>query len=269
VRHSIPMRRRLDVLLVAAVAAIAVVAGLDAFGGGGEGAAVADSAAEVEEAAAALGSLGATGRLIASDSSCRRFYVELPSLVWTEIPRITGCRVYGRRGSLGVRDGEVGWYAFPGAVTLLLTRVQLAGELGGDTRAREVFVTRAAWLRSTRFAALVAGSGVDGMLLAIFERSRLLREPALLDAGFVDLRASRSFGYVAALGDGGRLALFDREGERVALPQLPGARSIAWSPDERLTAVATDEGVAVFPSGRADGPVAVIPVQAEDLDWLR
>jgi hypothetical protein len=260
------VRRSLDVLLVAAVAAIAVVAGWDAL----REDETARSERSAADAAAALRDLGASGRLVVSDADCRRAHVELPSLGRTEVPRITGCRVFSQRGSLGVRGGEVAWYAFPsaGGVTELLSRAELERELAGRAES-DWFVLRAAWLRSTRYAALLASSGTESHLLALFERDRLLHVLAELDGGYRELRTSRGFGYVAAVSEHGGLALYDRDGDPVAVPEaLREPRSVAWSPDEGLTAVATRDGVAVFPTGSAEGPVALLPVDAHDLDWL-
>ena len=66
------------------------------------------------------------------------------------------------------------------------------------------------------------------------------------------LRPSPAGGYYALFGDGPRgLRVFTREGFEVDLPTgISNALTVAWSPDERWTAVATANSVYVFPSRR-------------------
>jgi hypothetical protein len=50
-------------------------------------------------------------------------------------------------------------------------------------------------------------------------------------------------------------------------PGLPDAAAIAWSPDDRWTALATERSVYVFPTERPQELVIRIPLAVRDLDW--
>ena len=83
------------------------------------------------------------------------------------------------------------------------------------------------------------------------------------------LRPSPAGGYYALFGDGPRgLRVFTREGFEVDLPTgISNALTVAWSPDERWTAVATANSVYVFPSRRPAERVVRIPLRVHDLAW--
>jgi hypothetical protein len=265
------MRRLLDLAAVLVVVTLVGLAVVDALRGEPDDASTADLPAgdsRLTEGAAALERLGASGRIVFSDPSCRRYALDLPSLAVAEIRSITGCRVFAQRGSLGVLGGEVAWHAFPGGRTDLLSRGQLGEALAKPVGSDHYAVERAAWLRSTRYAVLASGAASGRPVLAIFERATLVAPPLLLDRSYRELRSSRSFGYVAALSRHGGLTLLDRNGRTVARPPLPDIRAVAWSPDERLAVAATADGIAFFRPGSRAAPVAVVPVAAEDLDWL-
>lgn len=266
------MRRIGSVLAVAAVAAVVLAATWDALRVAGSPAGEPEAEAVPALAAEGLRALGASGRILFSGEGCARRELSLPGLELAEVPRILGCDVFGHRGSLGVVDGEVGWYAYPGGVTTLLRRAELdreiaVGRAGGPGGHR---VVATAWLRSTRYAALVEGPQLRGRLLALFERGALRRAVAELDEGWGRLRSSPRGGYFAALDGAGGLALYDARGEPVALPaELVRPTAIAWSPDERLAAVADETGIAVFPLAAGGGGLVRIPLPAHDLAWLR
>ena len=61
--------------------------------------------------------------------------------------------------------------------------------------------------------------------------------------------------------------LFDRDGRPRSVPFFVGFRSLAWSPDERWAAVATEEGVHLFPTAARSGRVERLPIVARDLAW--
>ncbi|HVM15990.1 MAG TPA: hypothetical protein VM290_00210 [Gaiellaceae bacterium] len=192
------MRRVANAVVVAAVVAVVAVAAWDATGREG---APADPAAGLRE-------LGARGEILYSDERCARRRLRLPQLAVAEVPRIAGCDVFAHRGSLGVVGGEVGWYAYPGGSTMLLTRRELAREADAEG-AR---VVAAAWLANTRYAALVERPGARQRALLLFEGDRATRLVASLEPEYRELRSSPRAGWFAALGSGGRLALFDAAG---------------------------------------------------------
>jgi hypothetical protein len=276
------MRRLGNALLVVAVVAVVAVALLDAVDRGEPRAEERPPPAPAplpERAAGTLADAGVSGRLVFSDPDCHRHVLQLPSLARTEIPRVEGCGVFAHRGSLGVNRGEVGWFAFPGGTTMLLTRDQLAHELGrrpgalgtSEPLRRSSFAIRlAAWLGNTRYAALIVGPGIQGHRVALFERSRLVRSVAEIGPAYSDLRSSPQNGYFAAVSASGALALWSREGDPVGLarPLAASARAIAWSPDEKWTAVATRGAVFLFPTETPRVPMVSLPIAARDLAWL-
>jgi hypothetical protein len=264
------MRRRLDVLLVASVAAIGLLAVSDSLRPGPSPTEPAVARQPFTPALARQArALGATGEILFSDADCVHRRLELPELELSVIRRIVGCSVFGHRGSLGIVRGEVGWYAYPGGVTMLLTRSQLAREAERELGVRTVRVVAAAWLRNTRYAALLEVPGRQERVLALFEADRLIRHVAELPA-YRELRSSPRGGWFAALDGKGGLALYDAEGERVTLPPgLEGPHAIAWSRDDRLAAVAVGDGLALFATG-SPNPVPVrLDVPVLDLAWRR
>lgn len=230
------MRRLANALLAGAVAAVVAAAAVDALRG---------RTSEEEPTFPA----SIRGELVYSDASCRRHGVRLPDLARRDF-RTVGCGVFTRLDNLGVRDGDVAWFAYPvpGGTTTLLRKEQLPS----GSRVRE-----AVWLRGRRFAAAL----VPGEVLTIWEGAQLVRV-VRRGSEFRELRASPNALYFAALA-GGRLAVFDRDGRPLDLP--PG-RAIAWSADERFAAVALADEVVFVPAAGGE-PVAAVPVEAVDLDW--
>jgi hypothetical protein len=226
VRRARLSRRALDALVVGAVAAVAAAAALDALRD--------DPEAIPPEV---------RGQLVYSDPECGRHAVRLPDLARRDFLTI-GCGVFTRRDNLGVRDGEVAWFAYPvpGGTTTLL---------------RNPDVREVAWLGGRKFAAALAGGS-----LTIWEGDRLVRVVAR--GSYRGLRASPNGGYFAAIAEDG-LAVFDAAGRRLDLPE---GHAIAWSPDERFAAVAGADEIEIVPAGGGD-PVARIPLSVADLDWQR
>jgi hypothetical protein len=227
--------RFLSAAVVAAVATVGAAALVDALRG--PGVEPASVPAEIR------------GELVYSDAGCRRHSIRLPDLARRSFLTV-GCGVFTRTDNLGVKDGDVAWFAYPvpGGTTTLLRRDQLPSGL----RVRE-----AVWLRGRRFAAVL----VPGGMLTIWEGARLLRV-VLRGAQLRELRASPNARYFAGLAGGG-LVVFDRHGRPLDLPR---GSAIAWSPDERFAAIALGDEIAFVPADGGD-PVARIPVSAVDLDW--
>ena len=245
------MLRLANAALVALAAAVGAAAAVDALRARPE--------APPEEAVRAL---GARGELLFSDERCARARLALPSLRVEPVARIVGCEVFGHRGSIGVVRGEVGWYAYPGGVTMLLTRAQLERETG----AAGSRVVAAAWLANTRYAALVERPGARERHLLLFEADRATRRVGALDPQYRELRSSPRGGWFAALG-GGRLAVYDAAGDPVAPPSgLDAPHAIAWSRDDAVAAVADAEGVVLFRAA-AGRPAVRLPIRARDLAW--
>jgi len=82
------------------------------------------------------------------------------------------------------------------------------------------------------------------------------------------LRPSPGGTYVALLAPGRPgVSVFTRTGARAQLPMVPSPRTIAWSPDDDWTALATLESVYVFRSGEEENTLPRIPLAVRDLDW--
>jgi hypothetical protein len=230
------VRRVVDVLLLAVVGAIVAVAAVDAL-------------RDDERHALAV-----SGELVFSDRECGRHVVALPSLASRRL-LTEGCGVFTRYDNLGIVAGEVSWFAYPGGTTLVLSQEALRSQVGRHFRVRAV-----AWLGELRYAAILSG---PRELLTIWEGPSMIRVVRRLHPLVGELRASRSGRFFAA-GDGkGRLLVFDRDGDRVA---APNGRAIAWSPDERFVAIATEGAVVVLRVGGRT-PLVRLPVRARDLDW--
>jgi hypothetical protein len=148
--------------------------------------------------------------------------------------------------------------------------IGLASETIGRTSLREVV-----WLDDRRFAALLATNrppGPEGLdLLVIFDGRRPVRGATFLAPRLSGLVASPRGGHlVVRTGRGPREALtfLDPNGNPSNLAFV-NAHAIAWSPDERWAAVATQRSILVF---RATGPylrVRRLALLATDIAWVR
>jgi hypothetical protein len=63
------------------------------------------------------------------------------------------------------------------------------------------------------------------------------------------------------------LAVRDRNGGAVRFPPSTSLRAVAWSPDDRWIAAATEFSVFLFRTDDPDGPVRRLPFSALDLAW--
>lgn len=235
------MRRSANVLLVAAVVAVGAVAVIDALRSDGAG----PSTPQTSQL---------QGQLVWSDRECRRHAVRLRDLARRDF-RTVGCSVFSRSDNLGVRDGEVAWFAFPGGSTLLLSRADIAAEVGEGFRARE-----AAWLGDLRYAAILSG---PRDVIGLFQRDDLVAQFGDLRPGAGGLRASPSGRVLAVLDERG-VELFSRDGEAIAFFQ--DARAIAWSPDEQHAVLARPQELLIV-RARGGDEVATLPYDALDVDW--
>lgn len=127
-------------------------------------------------------------------------------------------------------------------------------------------VREVAWLGFQDYAVITGPDGATSLeLVHEGRRERLFNS---VGARMGALEASPSGRYVVVRVDGA-LTLFRTDGSP-ALRPLPMnhdlVRSITWSRDERLAALATDSAVAVFPSDAA-GRVVRIPLAAAAVQW--
>jgi hypothetical protein len=105
-------------------------------------------------------------------------------------------------------------------------------------------------------------------VLALLEGERaILVQPRWVVREARSLRPSPRGGYFALFGPGG-VHLFDRNADPFAFPAaVRSPKAVAWSPDERWTALATGHSVYVFASEPPNAPVIRVPLAVRDLDW--
>ena len=200
-------------------------------------------------------------------ATCEAGWIQLGELGKPTFARGRGCAPAWRPDGVltAVRQGEV-VSLFPPAVLLSsgdLTRaLRRAGWPGRRFSAREI-----AWLPGPRLAAIVRpGDRGVGDLLAVFEGRRLVSGPAFAYEGLSGLRASPQGRYVSAGIESGGVAVVDRLG-RPVLEAFRYGRALAWSPDERWGAAATDEGIYLFRPGEPSRGAIWLPIVARDLVW--
>ena len=281
------MRRIATWLLVGAVVALGFAAAVDALRGDVETVREAEPqpppttttvpglTGQSGPAAARLRDARVTGVLTYADADCRLSALSLPDLEPVRAPSFEMCRPLTDSGGLGAVDGNVVWAGSgAGAMQVVVSRETLGREisrrLGGPAAARRAFrAVQAVALGAERLVVL-ADSTADPAerVLVLFEDGRvILVQPrwVVREARFV--RPSPLGAYFALFGADG-VRLFDRNADPLALPAAArGPKAVAWSPDERWTALATEDAVYVFPSEAPYDPMVRVPLGVRDLDW--
>ena len=273
-------RRGLTWLVVAGLSAIGLAAAVDALREAPRAvrtqagtATVPGVAANSGQVVAQLRQAGVSGVLTYSDQDCRLHAVSLPELEPVEAPSFEMCRPVVSNGGLGVVDGDVVWsglgYRFAQVVLSSeeLSRAILGGAPGADGGFRAV---QAVPVDDGRMLVLADSRGLGERVVAAFDGPRA-------DFAHLSWQADRARAirpsplgrYYAILRDEPRsVRVFTRDGRTVEPTEgTPRAWAVAWSPDERWTALAASDGVWVFPSERPRGPVIRIPLDAHDLAW--
>ena len=150
----------------------------------------------------------------------------------------------------------------------VLRRADLQRALGGlPWQMGNPTIREAAWLANDRVALVVHDGAQNLDTLAVFRGRKLLGAPPFLYESLADLRTSPRGGHASALLNGRTVVLVDGNGEYAPLSGFRSATGIAWSPDERWTAIASPDGVFIFGTGSRGGAVFV-PVPANDLVWI-
>lgn len=276
-------------LIAAALAGLGLAATLDAFVGEEEPSrrsARSTSTAPLlaRQPALAVSQLreaGVSGLITFSDEDCRLHAVALPELEPVRAPSFEMCRPITSTGGLGAVGGEVVWSGLGyGTVQVVLSeeRLSRAIRVGLDIRADEVEAgfraVQAVSLDDERYVVL-ADSTYEPRerVVAAFVGKRVsFVHPRWLVGDARAVRPSPRGGYYALLGEewlaGIGSPIFSRDGRQVGGPEgIPRPHAIAWSPDERWTALATDESVYVYPTEEPDRLVVRIPLPVRDLDW--
>lgn len=235
-----------------------------------------DLTGQAGPAAARLREAGVTGVLTYADDDCRLRAVSLPELEPARAPSFEMCRPLTDSGGLGTVDGDVVWAGLGyGAVQVVVSGKTLGRQISrwlaapGARRRGRFRAVQAVGLGPERLVVL-AESTVDPTerVLALVEQGRVIFvQPrwVVRDARFV--RTSPLGAYFALFGPGG-VRLFDRDAGPLALPAAAREpQAVAWSPDERWTALATEDAVYVFPSEAPYDPMVRVPLGVRDLDW--
>ena len=280
------MRRIATWLLVGAVAALGVAAAVDALRGDVEPVREARPSeattttqgltGQAGPAAARLRDARITGVLTYADDDCQLRAVSLPDLEPARAPSFEMCRPLTDSSGHGTVDGDVVWAGLGyGAVQVVVSRETLGREisrwLAGPAAGRRgpFRAVQAVGLGPDRLVVL-ADSTIDltERVLVLLEHGRvILVQPrwVVREARFI--RPSPLGTYFALFGPDG-VRLFDRNAGPLALPAAArDPQAVAWSPDERWTALATEDAVYVFPSEAPYDPMVRVPLAVHDLDW--
>ncbi len=214
-----------------------------------------------------------SGVLTYSDQDCRLHAVSLPELEPVEAPSFEMCRPAISNGGFGVLDGDVVWsglgYRFAQVVLSSeeLSRAILGGAPGADGGFRAVQAVR---LDDGRMLVLADSRGLGERVVAAFDgpRARFAHLSWQADNARAIRPSPQGRYYAIFRGEPRSVRVFTRDGRTVEPTEgTPRAWAVAWSPDERWTALAASDGVWVFPSERPRGPVIRIPLNAHDLAW--
>jgi hypothetical protein len=130
----------------------------------------------------------------------------------------------------------------------------------------DVRVVEHHWLDPNRLVAVLDAQvrgGTSLNLVEVFEDGLPFATTAFFES-IEDLWVSPFGTYFAV--DTGAIRLYDRTANALALPELSGGRAVAWSPDERRMAIATEASVYVFRPGESD-LVRRLELVANDLEW--
>ena len=275
-------------LVVAALAGLGLAATLDAFVGEEEpsrrSAQPASTAPllarQPELAVSQLREAGVSGLLTFSDEDCRLHAVSLPELEPMRAPSFEMCRPLTSTGGLSAADGEVVWSGLGyGTVQVVLSEKRLSrairAGLGMEEATRAGFrAVQAVSLDDERYVVLADSTyRPRERVVAAFDGKHVsFVHPRWLVGDARAVRPSPQGGYYALLGEewlaGIGSPIFTRDGRQVGGPEgIPRPHAIAWSPDERWTALATDESVYVYPTEEPERLVVRIPLPVRDLDW--
>lgn len=277
------MRHLLTWSVVAALAVLGLVATVDAMRGDEvrvtpvvrERTTVPGLARQPELAVRQLREAGVSGVLTYADPDCVLHAVSLPELQPVRAPSYEMCRPAVASGGLGAVDGDVVWAGLGyGAAQVVLSEEELGREISrwfGPPGTDENYGFRAVQAVSLGERTVVLADSTyepRERVLALLEGERaILVQPRWVVREARSLRPSPRGGYFALLGPDG-VHLFDRNADPFAFPAaVRSPQAVAWSPDERWTALATGQSVYVFATEPPNAPVIRVPLAVRDLDW--
>jgi hypothetical protein len=261
------MRRLATGVLVVGLLALGLAAAVDALRGDASRSAPPEETMDVHTIAA-LRAAGARGTLTFSDEECRLHAVRLPELTAAPAPGYTMCEPRTPTGGIGTWEGDVVWAGLgfrTVQVVLPQERIDLAVSrwlgVGGRLGLRPV---QAVSLGPGRYCVLAEDASQKDYLV-FFGHRRVIAVSSLED-GEHALRVSPAGAHIALLTQGGSVRVFTPEGAAEHLPAAASPHTVAWSPDDRWTALASREFVSVFPTDRPEEAIR-LPLAVRDLDW--
>lgn len=228
-----------------------------------------------EQAARQLREAGARGVLTYSDEGCHLHAASLPRLEPLQAPSYLMCEPATRTGGLRAFHGEVVWAGLGyGFAQVVLSRDQLSRAIGprlsipsnGEAAFRAVQVVA---LDRGRYIVLADSTyepservlaGFDG------ERARFVQPHSVVGEAEL-VRPSPRGSYYALLARDRLLGVFTRDGRTVSVTIDSRPHAVAWSPDERWTAIATPRSVYVYRTESLSNVIARVPLAVRDLDW--
>ena len=279
------MQRWLTLLVVAGLAALGLAAAIDALRGeeqlrrsDSRQPTVPGLADQPEPAIRQLREAELTGVLTYADDECRLHAVSLPELQAVRAPTFEMCRPATASGGVGAVDGDVVWAGLGyGSSQVVVSKEQLSRAIRiafgspADNTSESFRAVQAVSAGQSRYVVLADStySPRERVVALLQGTEALLVHPRweVRDARFI--RSSPQGGYYAFVGmeqDGVRV--FTRGGRPLTLPEgIDAPQTVAWSPDERWTALATEHSVYVFSTERPQEVVIRIPLVVRDLDW--
>jgi hypothetical protein len=270
------MRRLATGVLATALLLLALVAALDALrGGNAEPARSPVSTSETDSPVAALRLAGARGTITYSDEGCRLHAIRLPSLDPAAAPGYERCEPHIPSGGLAILGGEVVWSGLGfQTVQVVLSRADLAAAVRRTPEAADLAYEGAGPYEARQLVAfgrdrygvvLVSRRAEWEPLFTIFDGRRLVRLHVRL-VGLRDVVRSSPRGRYFAVVHPQGVDVYRTRGGQIRLPSVTNAHAVAWSPDDRWTALATRYSVYVFPSQRPEQTIR-IPLAVRELDW--
>ena len=262
-------------IVVVAVAALAAAAALDAVRDRETPEAESDLTREraprLQGVAAELAAAGVQGALSYVDDECRAHTIRLPAVTPVDVPPTVPCRI-----ATPLRPSAA-FFAHPRG-TLGAVREAVTPSLA-LTSPRDVAVHKLAWLDESRVAAIVSSRNDHRRTrIAVVDGDGLVGSAPWLPSRSARFFVSPRGSFFAVATNGpSHFFLLDRDARPGVLPDiardwfgrtsLTGARAIAWSPDERWTALAKNESVYVFTTDDSNPKLVRLPIDARDLAW--
>jgi len=202
---------------------------------------------------------------------CKGDFTSVTTSQGLQFPNVDGCAPAWREdGALSVvLDGNIVIARRHGSPFIFFSRPQLTEALqaarvenGAEWRFAQV-----SWFGLTSFVAVLEGQAREAAV-AVFAHGGL--ESFLPEQGgrIEDLRASPlgNFGF-ALIHPEREYMMVSRGGDPIAIPRVRGAEAIAWSPDERYVALATDDETVIGRTGTTS-VMTTLPFGAHALAWL-